>query len=418
MTANLWAVVVLSAVIVLLQHPRVSIVTLGGAGLLAYSVPALVGLTLIPETAELTAVTQTAVAYMVLMWSAFGVTVWAGSFLYSPAGKPADGQALGDGSFLVAAAAVFVALVAIIVVQLGPGVLLIGRYRFADAMGASQVLGLSWVIGKWAAALGLVFACQSRRWPVAAAFVTALVFVGLLGDRTTPVIALAAALLVMLRNLPIMTALRRPLVWVGAVVVTAAVFLIKPAYKALSAGVDIFTVLAAERPVAIMAQWEAFGTHAVLERIVATGFSFDWTSTLTASLGQLLVVPSAFGISSSQFNDTYQPLMFPDVTYGLAGNYLAQWFAMFGLVGCIVAGALYAAVLMLIDRWHQKAPGSVASFAILIGSAFAVYQHRNSVENELAIMRQVAIAFIGIWCLALAVEHLKGAFARRTEARL
>ncbi|UXN73366.1 hypothetical protein N8D56_21200 [Devosia sp. A8/3-2] len=389
----LWTSLLTATYFVFSRYTRIGVVTLAWAGLLAYSIPALIGVSVsLPRPgmpAGMYPASLDAVTAVGLSLAGFGIMVLIASVTFAKPKLRCRTEPLtrDDQGFVIAAIVVVVALYAFLSALMGWSFFLDGRHK-VEAEG-----GIALIFWRWAVAFGLLASIRSKKIAPIAFFALMLALVAVSGDRTVPVITAVASLLLVLYDRRVLSVLLSPVPWVAIPALGASIFLIKPLYISIKNGQSFGSVWSSIKPSSILFQWEAFVTHELLERVLASGFRYSYETMLLLSGGQLLVVPSAFGLNSAQFNTEIQAQLFPDLTYGVAYSYLAQWVSMFHLPGAFVAGALFAAVIGLLHRWLTVASSRWFLLALMLGSVTAIYAHRNSVENLLAVWRQAAIVF-------------------------
>jgi hypothetical protein len=101
-------------------------------------------------------------------------------------------------------------------------------------------------------------------------------------------------------------------------------------------------------------------------------------------------VPNTFPLT---FYDEYQPILYPGVTYGTAGNIWAEMLCRFGYIGVSIFGVLL--ILTLIGSyWLLRRASSAAAAPIAFGgTVIAFYIARNDLHYTLVMLRQIAIVF-------------------------
>jgi hypothetical protein len=116
--------------------------------------------------------------------------------------------------------------------------------------------------------------------------------------------------------------------------------------------------------------------------------------------GLTKIVPNPFPLS---FYDEYQPVLYPDITYGMGGNIWAEMLCRFGYAGVAIFGGLMIFGLVGLYRFLIKAPRVLVAPIALGGSVVAFYMQRNDVNNTLILLRQMAFVFGAVYALSFMV---------------
>ena len=139
---------------------------------------------------------------------------------------------------------------------------------------------------------------------------------------------------------------------------------------------------------------------------------------LTSVFGNLLIIPSLFGVNTNLYGDTVTSFVGPGLTYGIAGSYLAHGYSVGGLIGVAAFGMMYGIALSLCDSAVWRSRGIGKGVFILIGSTLAGYIHRNGLDNFGSFIRQVILMSILMAALAWLLRLARGnvfATARSNE---
>ncbi|MER8460820.1 hypothetical protein NKH82_29130 [Mesorhizobium sp. M0915] len=386
----------------LASFPKVSVPWIGIAGLFSYSIPALFGLTspiVAPGMVGYFAPTSAYATFvMAIVWMAFGTSIIIADALHAIEREAALvlPHPRYVSRFLTLTFLLSAGIFASFVIRYGAGWFLQTR----SDVGSS--LGIDWLIWKWSNALGLLVAAYFFSWSrlckIYTVFFVAMVLTNIVaGDRTTPVIAMVGVIVSLSWGMPISRAVFSPKAWLGGGVVLAIIFLAKPFYVALKTGESFSQVFGSMSTMSFQSGWEAFATHELLERVLALGVSYSPWATLRDCLAQLLVMPSAFGFNSTGYNELIQTQVISYATYGLASNFWAHWWSMFGLLGVAAGGLLYGFSLVLLNNRILRSQGMGSFLLIMLAATLGVYAHRNSPENILALMRPIVLAYAAVW---------------------
>ncbi|MER9579466.1 hypothetical protein NKJ36_25105 [Mesorhizobium sp. M0142] len=410
----LWAAVVSTIIVCLFSFPTVSVPWIGVAGLFSYTIPAIVGLTspvVAPGMQGYFAPTSTyATMVMAIVWVAFGA-----SMLIANGVRAIERDTVGVlahpryiSRFLMLTFVLSAGIFAWFVLRQGTGWFLQTRTE------VSAAVGIDWLIWKWSNALGLIVAIYFFSWSplckLYALYFGAMILINMIaGDRTTPVIAMVGVIVSLSWGMPVFRAVTSPAAWFGGGLVLAIIFLAKPFYVALKTGSSFSQVFGGMSSMSFQMGWEAFGTHELLERVLALGVPYSAWDTLRDCLAQFLVMPSAFGFGSTGYNELIQTQIISYATYGLASNFWAHWWSMFGLLGVVAGGMVYGFSLIVLNNWILRSRGMSFFLFMMLAATLGVYAHRNSPENILALMRPIVLSYAAVW-VAMYIVPLRAAY--------
>lgn len=410
----LWAAVIGAIAVCYANFPTVSVPWIGVAGLFSYTIPALVGLTspvVSPGMiAYFTPASVQTTLVMAIAWMSF-----AAAILIAKSFQAIDQNAVRVlphpryiSRFLTLTFILSAGIFASYVMKQGTGWFLQTRTELGSA------IGVDWLIWKWSNALGLIVAAYFFSWSrlskVYAAYFATMILINMIaGDRTTPVIAVIGAIVSVSWGMPILRAVFSLKAWLSGGVVLAIIFLAKPFYVALKTGQSFGYVFDSMSTMAFQSGWEAFATHELLERVMALGVSYSPWATLRDCLAQFLVMPSVFGFDSTGYNELIQTQIVSYATYGLASNFWAHWWSMFGLAGVVAGGMVYGFSLIFLNNRILRSQGTGFFLFMMLAAILGVYVHRNSPENMLALMRPIILAYGVVW-LAMQVIPLRAPY--------
>lgn len=106
--------------------------------------------------------------------------------------------------------------------------------------------------------------------------------------------------------------------------------------------------------------------------------------------GRLPFVPNPYPLT---FFEEYQPILYPGLKYGTAGNIWAEMLCRFGYVGVALFGVLLIVSLIGMSRLLGQAPAAAVAPIALGGVVIAFYIHRNDLNYTLVMLRQIALVF-------------------------
>jgi hypothetical protein len=151
---------------------------------------------------------------------------------------------------------------------------------------------------------------------------------------------------------------------------------------------------------------EPFIVQATLVAIVQTGLSCS-PSNIFKSLF-LLVPPgmARFAPTNSfppTFYDEYQPILYPNVTYGTGGNIWAEMLCRFGYVGMFIFGGLLIVVLIGLNRLLLRKSSSILAAPLALGGTIiSFYINRNDLHFTLQMLKWIGLVFFAAYLLSLA----------------
>jgi hypothetical protein len=154
---------------------------------------------------------------------------------------------------------------------------------------------------------------------------------------------------------------------------------------------------------------------ATLVAVVQTGLSCSPSNIFKSVF--LLVPPgmARFAPTNSfppTFYDEYQPILYPNVTYGTGGSIWAEMLCRFGYAGVVIFGALLILVLIGLNRLLLKSSATFAAPLSLGGTVIAFYINRNDLHFTLQMLKWVALVFFAAYLLSLAADMIRRASAR------
>jgi hypothetical protein len=160
---------------------------------------------------------------------------------------------------------------------------------------------------------------------------------------------------------------------------------------------------------------EPFIVQATLVAIVQTGLSCR-PSNIFKSLF-LLVPPGMARFAPTNpfpptFYDEYQPILYPNIAYGTAGNIWAEMLCRFGYVGVAIFGALLILVLIGLNRLLLKSSPTLTAPIALGGTIIAFYINRNDLHFTLQMLKWVGLVFFAAYLLSRAADMVKRTLAR------
>jgi hypothetical protein len=150
-------------------------------------------------------------------------------------------------------------------------------------------------------------------------------------------------------------------------------------------------------PLRLFEQSEPFVIQATLVGTVQKNLSCEASNILKSI--SLLVPPGLVKFLPNNsfpptFYDEYQPILYPNITYGTGGNIWAEMFCRFDYAGVAIFGLLLILTLIGLHRLILRCPSVTIAPIVFGGVVLAFYIHRNDLHYTLVMLRQAAIVFI------------------------
>lgn len=160
---------------------------------------------------------------------------------------------------------------------------------------------------------------------------------------------------------------------------------------------------------------EPFVVQATLVAIVETGLTCKPSNILKSVY---LLVPPGMGrfvpINSypPTFYDEYQPILYPNITYGTGGNIWAEMLCRFGYVGLAIFGVVLILTLIGLNRLYLRSSPALASLVALCGITLAFYMHRNDLHFTLQMIKWNILVFVAASVLSVAATGVRNVQAK------
>jgi hypothetical protein len=160
---------------------------------------------------------------------------------------------------------------------------------------------------------------------------------------------------------------------------------------------------------------EPFMVLGTLVAIVQTGLSCSPSNIFKSIF--LLVPPGLARFAPANtfppsFYDEYQPILYPNITHGTAGNIWAEMLCRFGYVGLIISGVLLILLLIGLNSLLLKSSAILAAPLSLGGTIIAFYINRNDLHFTLQMLKWVGMVFLAAYFFSLVADIVKRASAR------
>lgn len=296
-----------------------------------------------------------------------------------------------------------------------------GGIFFFLASRDEQVSNYFTLVWRWCIVIGFTASLLVGRRIIIALFVSLLALIFVQGDRT--VFAIAAAIYILLAvgraagDHRMAAVFRSPKNILLVIAIFIAVLFGKPIYLSIKdLSLDpLLAYLEVQNLETIAMSAEPFVTFTHIDAVIRMRIEIPFRDFFISVFGNLLLVPSAFGVETNLYNEALTARLPSMVRYGVAGNYWAHGMAVGGLPGVACFACLYAGALGLLDRTFIDPEGRVRLGLALIASATAVYLQRNGIDNFLSFVRQIILAWLAVHLLSLffrSSDHSSASAAR------
>lgn len=274
-------------------------------------------------------------------------------------------------------------------------------------------------LGRWyilfytAATLGLPIATFSRRYVVAAVFLAMLLFDLFIGFRSALSIAVLATLTLLLhRRGPRRLIVANWKVYLAGAAFGFAMFGYKEIAFAVKAGMWDQVVAALSMPESYL--WaithsEPFLVQQTLNEVVTHRFETS-PAHIYSAIYQLILFAPEMGAQGVSFNSVFQPVLFPEIDYGIASSIWAQMWSAGGWPLLVVFLIFFNLVLAAGNATLRIHSIGVRTGLAPVFAYWAFYIHRNDLAYALALEKRHLLMLLVV---VLLVRLLYAATARR-----
>lgn len=295
-----------------------------------------------------------------------------------------------------------------------------GAIISANKVEALKEVGYFYTLFEFAASLACISAVMERRWWMVGGGALLLSIDLLVGFRPFVVLtSLSVTLVLLMRDGRVRLCSKAPTYGAAAVALLVVMLLVHSARFTIFDEVAVLRgVPAAERvsktsqmrsdtiafalpqlplssavPQVLMKlfeQSEPFIIQATLVGIVHTGLSCTASNIfksvfLFAPPGTSSVLHNSY---PATFYDEYQPILYPNITYGTGGNIWAEMLCRFGYAGVAIFGLLLMLTLVGFHKLLLKGPRALVAPVAFGGCVIAFYIHRNDLHYTLVMLRE------------------------------
>lgn len=220
------------------------------------------------------------------------------------------------------------------------------------------------------------------------------------GSRSEFAIAIMATFLVQMSNAsPVRIVLDNPRRVIAGLILGMTVFV----YKSIQYFVKTGDYEVAFR---LLGEWntyatsvtesEPFVTQVILNEVLARDFVVDSSHYFGQIIVNLLPFGNVLSGGGETFNSCYQPVLFPDVRYGMAGNCWAQVYASFGWIGLLLFVVCFNVVLAMFQSAALKGGTRTRVVLMVMAAYWSFFFHRNDIGFQITIEKRILV--IGFAC--------------------
>jgi len=135
---------------------------------------------------------------------------------------------------------------------------------------------------------------------------------------------------------------------------------------------------------------EPFTTQAILNEIIKIDFQVD-ANYLVGNIYQVIPFSNRFLGETMSFNAKFQPYLFSEISYGMASNWWAEWYSLYGWIGIFFAVLIYVSGIILLSYYFIKYRFKpiILVLIIIFGSFWCFYIHRNEIGYFINLEKRV-----------------------------
>jgi hypothetical protein len=149
---------------------------------------------------------------------------------------------------------------------------------------------------------------------------------------------------------------------------------------------------------------EPFVTQSVLNEVIIRNLTIEPVTILYSFIASVPFLAPLAGLRTSDLTFTFQEQLFPNLTYGVAANIYAHFYATIGVVGVILFVIAHNWALVKISKRMATAGAPLKLVLLGLGAFLAFYIQRNDLSNSFSIMNRVLITVLVAWLLSKFLE--------------
>ncbi|WP_438444673.1 hypothetical protein [Gorillibacterium sp. sgz5001074] len=145
---------------------------------------------------------------------------------------------------------------------------------------------------------------------------------------------------------------------------------------------------------------EPFVTQAILNRVIENHF-FTGLGHFKYVAYQFIVFSPSLGVQSKSFNDLFQPVLFPDLSFGMANNIWAEMYSSGGWLLVILFSLVFCMLISVACHFMKHQNHHVVSFTTVIAVYWAFYIHRNDLLYQINIEKNIVMFLAVVYILSV-----------------
>jgi len=150
---------------------------------------------------------------------------------------------------------------------------------------------------------------------------------------------------------------------------------------------------------------EPFLTQSILNDVLIRDLSLPPASILYSLFAAIPLISPLVGINQLPAQFDFQEQLFPNLTYGVASNIYAYFYATLGWAGIVFFILVHCLALVCVSRWLGSVKSATLRIGLLsVGAYLAFFIHRNDLTNALLQMNRPLIALLVVWVLSRYLE--------------
>lgn len=150
---------------------------------------------------------------------------------------------------------------------------------------------------------------------------------------------------------------------------------------------------------------EPFITQSILNEVVSRDLTMPATSVLFSLLAAIPFFVPLVGLENAQVAFSFQDQLFPNLSYGMASNIYANFYATLGIFGILLFVLMHNLALVGVSKALSSRLNSALRLGLVaVGAFLAFYIHRNDIANSLSIINRIVIALVVVWFLGRYID--------------
>ena len=153
---------------------------------------------------------------------------------------------------------------------------------------------------------------------------------------------------------------------------------------------------------------EPFTIMSILNEVVIHNFEVPLTQ-LNAFIKIIPFSKSLFNYISISYNDKFQKILFPNISYGMANNILAQMWSLGGYIAVVLFSLLNAIFLVLGNKLLNS---KIHAVVVIIFSLQAFYIFRNDLLYQITLEKKILLIYFVIFLNYIIFKSIKNKFIK------